>query len=114
VPSHDGVFAQLQSRLDVLTRRVGAITRDLRRPGDPDWKERAVEVENDDVLEGLDDASRIEVAQIRAALARLDAGTYGRCARCGEAIAPARLAAMPSATTCVSCAAVRHPSRNAS
>ena len=101
---HETVRAQLQSRLDVLLRRVSAIGRDLRRPGNPDWKERAVEVENDDVLEGLDDASRDEVAQIRAALARLDAGTYGRCARCGSASAPPRLLAMPSATICVSCA----------
>ena len=102
----EGVRAQLQSRLDVMLRRVGAITRDLRRPGDRDWQERAVDLENDDVLEGLDDASRSEVAQIRAALARLDAGTHGRCARCGGAIGPARLAALPSAITCVTCAAV--------
>ena len=101
---HDAFRTHLQDRIDVLLKRVGAITRDLRRPGDPDWQERAVEVENDDVLEGLDDASRAEVAQIRAALARIEHGTYGRCARCGRDIAAVRLAAMPSAITCVSCA----------
>ena len=100
------VRQHLQSRLDVLLRRVGAISRDLRRPADPDWTERATEVENDDVLEELDEASRAEVAEIRAALNQLDRGGYGRCARCGRPIAPARLAAMPRATTCVSCAAV--------
>ena len=105
MPTTDSVRSQLQHRLDVLLRRVGAITSDLRRPGHPDWAERAVEVENDDVLEGLDDATRIEVAQIRAALARLDSGAYGRCVACGRAIAPARLKAIPSATTCVACAA---------
>lgn len=96
--------AELEGRLDVLLKRVDRITGDLRKPGDPDWQERATELENDDVLEGLDDASRAEATAIRAALQRLDAGTYGRCARCGQEIAAARLAALPSATTCVVCA----------
>jgi len=98
------VRAELQERLAVLLKRSAAIAGDLRRPGHPDWSERAVEVENDDVLEGLDEATRAEVAQLRAALARLDAGSYGRCARCGRPIAPERLAAIPGATTCVGCA----------
>ena len=100
------VRRHLQSRLDVLLKRVSAISRDLRRTSDPDWAERATEVENDDVLEELDEASRAEVAEIRAALDQLDRGAYGRCTRCGRPIAPARLAAMPSAITCVSCAAI--------
>lgn len=45
------------------------------------------------------------VAQIDAALARLEAGGYGRCERCGQPIAPARLAARPAAATCIGCAA---------
>jgi RNA polymerase-binding transcription factor DksA len=44
------------------------------------------------------------IAQIDAALARLDSGGYGRCERCGQPIAPERLAARPAAATCVSCA----------
>lgn len=98
------VRTQLQARLDALLKRVGEITDDLRRPGDRDWQERAAELENDEVLENLDESSRAEVAQVRAALRRLDAGTYGRCARCGEPIGAARLAAIPSTTTCVACA----------
>jgi RNA polymerase-binding transcription factor DksA len=100
----DAIRAALKHRLDVLTRRAGAITADLRQPGHPDWSERAVEMENDDVLEGLDEATRAEAAQLRAALARLAAGSYGRCARCGREIGAARLEAIPSATTCVACA----------
>lgn len=41
---------------------------------------------------------------IRAALARVDAGTYGRCATCGGAIPAARLELRPFAATCVPCA----------
>lgn len=98
------VRADLERRLGVLLARVDRIAGDLRKPSDRDWQERAIELENDDVLEGLDGASRAEAAAIRAALRRLDAGTYGQCARCGRAIAEARLTALPYATTCVACA----------
>jgi len=39
-----------------------------------------------------------------AAAARLDAGTYGVCERCGDQIAAERLAALPGTRTCVDCA----------
>lgn len=98
------VRADLERRLEQLLRRVDRISDDLRKAGDRDWQERAIEVENDDVLEGLDDASRAEVAAIRMALRRIESGTYGECARCGREIGQARLTALPSATTCVACA----------
>jgi RNA polymerase-binding transcription factor len=41
---------------------------------------------------------------LERALTRLDAGTYGNCERCGNAIAPERLDALPDATHCVRCA----------
>ena len=55
-------------------------------------------------------AARLEQAQGRLAeldqaLARLAAGSYGSCERCGQPIAPARLAARPAARTCIACAA---------
>lgn len=46
-----------------------------------------------------------ERAEVDAALARRDAGTYGICVVCGNAIAPGRLEARPMATTCIDCAA---------
>jgi DnaK suppressor protein len=45
--------------------------------------------------------TRIE--RLRAALARLEAGSYGRCLECGASIGAARLRALPDATTCVAC-----------
>lgn len=51
--------------------------------------------------------AREHLAQIDAALARLAGGSYGRCERCGEPIADARLAARPVTTTCIRCAARR-------
>ena len=44
------------------------------------------------------------LAAVDAALARLDAGGYGTCARCGGPIGAARLEARPVATTCIACA----------
>jgi DnaK suppressor protein len=41
--------------------------------------------------------------QLAEALDRLRGGEYGVCEECGEAIAPARLRAMPEVTTCVRC-----------
>ncbi len=42
-----------------------------------------------------------EIADVCDALKRIEAGTYGRCADCGEAIGDERLRAMPDATRCV-------------
>jgi DnaK suppressor protein len=43
------------------------------------------------------------LAQVDSALQRLDAGTYGICARCGQAIAVERLEALPYAIYCITC-----------
>ncbi len=43
------------------------------------------------------------VNRISAALERLNDGEYGTCVECGEAIAPARLRALPEVQTCVRC-----------
>ena len=98
------VQAQLQQRLDQILRREGAIEGDLRQPHDPDLEERAIEAENDEVLEGLDELSRAEARQIREALRRIGDGTYGTCTRCGKPIGAARLVAVPSTPYCLSCA----------
>jgi RNA polymerase-binding protein DksA len=44
------------------------------------------------------------LAQIDAALDRLDEGTYGKCRRCGEDIEAARLEAIPYTPFCANCA----------
>lgn len=41
--------------------------------------------------------------QIEEALQRLDAGLYGRCTACGEAIEAERLAILPATTLCIGC-----------
>lgn len=41
--------------------------------------------------------------RVQEALARLDAGTYGRCIECGTALPDERLDARPEAARCVNC-----------
>jgi len=46
---------------------------------------------------------RERASRLAAALERVRQGDYGTCEECGEAIAPARLLALPEVTTCVRC-----------
>ena len=50
---------------------------------------------------------RHHLAEVEAALVRVDAGSYGVCERCGSgsAIGDARLEALPAARLCITCAA---------
>ncbi|HEX3620980.1 MAG TPA: TraR/DksA C4-type zinc finger protein [Acidimicrobiales bacterium] len=61
-----------------------------------------VSVERDRLLVVASDA-HARVAEIDAALARVDAGTYGICEACQQPIPEARLDAVPEATLCVAC-----------
>jgi DnaK suppressor protein len=46
--------------------------------------------------------------QAEEALIRIDEGTYGICAECGDSIPVARLEALPHTKFCVTCSASRH------
>ena len=50
---------------------------------------------------------RHHVAEVDAALDRVDAGTYGVCEVCGRDIGAPRLEALPAARTCIACASRR-------
>ena len=51
----------------------------------------------------LERSVRRHLDQVNAALARIEAGTYGICANCGKPINPARLEARPSSVLCIDC-----------
>jgi DnaK suppressor protein len=51
----------------------------------------------------LREHTRTAVAVIDAALARMDAGTYGMCTSCGRPIGAERLQALPAAALCIDC-----------
>lgn len=95
---------ELEERLETLRRRTNKVERSLRRERDHDSQERAQEAENDEVLERLDAGGIADIEAIENALARIDAGTYGVCANCGQDIAVGRLKAVPFTHTCIDCA----------
>ncbi len=99
---------KLTLRKAELERRIDALETDIRRgrggPLSADSEEAALEQENDEVLDALDDQAREELRQVEAALARIASGKYGFCEKCGQPIGPARLEALPYAVHCVRCA----------
>jgi DnaK suppressor protein len=52
----------------------------------------------------LRERSRGELEKVDAALRKLDDGTYGTCANCGNPIGGERLEAIPWAPYCIDCA----------
>src|SRR5262249_39998695 len=52
---------------------------------------------------GLADNEQHLLEEIDAALERIEAGTFGRCERCGQPISKERLRALPYSCHCVHC-----------
>lgn len=101
------IRGQLRRRLGDLMGRQDKIEAHFIRPDDPlpnDPEEQLPEAEMGDVYERLDDATRAEIMAVRAAIRRIDEGIWTICENCGENIPEARLAALPTATRCLSCA----------
>jgi RNA polymerase-binding transcription factor DksA len=101
------IRTRLLARREELAQRAAEAGADLRREHEPlsaDFSEQAVQRENDDVLRGLGDAARGELAGINRALARIQAGTYLTCSHCGAPIGARRLEAVPYADRCAACA----------
>jgi DnaK suppressor protein len=96
----------VQRRRELLARYRGALIRaeeelDAR---DVELVERASEEWDARVLTTLSHGDLDELGRITAAIERIDRGTYGLCVECDQPIEEARLAALPSATTCFDCA----------
>jgi DnaK suppressor protein len=56
-----------------------------------------------EIEELLRTAAEAALADVDAALRRIEQGTYGRCSRCAGLVSRARLEAVPSAPLCWSC-----------
>lgn len=102
--TYSDIATKLAARLVELNERAEEIEDDLRHPLDADFSEQAVDLADDEALEGIDDVLRAEARQIMLALSRIENGTYGVCTNCGADIPAARLEVQPIATRCVACA----------
>ncbi len=96
--------AALEALAGEYRRRAEAIRRDLSSPRSASFPEQAVQRQNDDVLRGLLAEAEDGLRQVQHARERLASGRYGVCTQCGAPVGAARLAALPAAERCVSCA----------
>ena len=98
--------AAAATRLAGLEREFGSVVESASQANtddehDPEGATLAFERQH---IAALVSQARERLAEIDAAVERLEAGSYGRCVRCGQPIAPERLAARPAAPTCIPCA----------
>jgi RNA polymerase-binding transcription factor DksA len=113
IDTYKGVLRQEEARLELELTDLGYLNPD--NPADWTAGANASEMNTAD-LNNLADADEeqeankaivqeleVRLKNIKDALARIEAGTYGVCTQCGEAIEPARLDANPAAETCISC-----------
>lgn len=97
----------LTDRLTELQARLRGIEEVLEGHDTKDWEELAVEREEDEVLESMGTSGQAEIRMIKAALARIEAGEYGICVRCGDEISAERLDVVPHTPFCHTCAAAK-------
>lgn len=98
------VEAKLNEKLAQLEERLAHLKKDMSKSHSADSSEQAVERENDEVLEGIGQETESAIQDVRAALVKISEGSYGNCSRCGAAINPQRLEALPETGHCVTCA----------
>jgi DnaK suppressor protein len=101
---HQDIAKALKARLSELKRRVAEIDRELHTQLSADSEEQAIDLENQESLEAIENFGVQEIQRIEQTLKRISEGTYGICTHCGEDIDPKRLKALPTATRCISCA----------
>lgn len=98
---------RLFERQQQIIKRIFDLEEDLHAVGDAEREiERADRIQaeaSEEILKKLDEQSRRQIDAIRAALNRIEAGTYGRCETCGKEINSARLEALPMARRCIRC-----------
>jgi RNA polymerase-binding transcription factor len=98
--------AAAQAQIEALTREfdeVVAASRASNADDEHDPEGATIAFERQQVVALLERARR-RLADVETAVRAVEAGTYGICKTCGRPIAPERLAARPSARTCVTCA----------
>jgi RNA polymerase-binding transcription factor len=114
----DRDFSTIKDELQRRRRRILEVSRradaelDALRSAerDPEFEEGAQSEHEQYTLARLGETQRRELAQIDAALARIEAGEYGLCKDCDQEIDPRRLAALPYALLCTECASRRERS----
>jgi DnaK suppressor protein len=98
----------LSMQRDELRREIGDSgadpdTDDVSFEGDAGFSDRSHSTEERSRTIAVVQALRSNLRDVERALAKLDAGTYGVCERCGRPIGDERLDAIPWAILCIDC-----------
>ncbi len=95
----------LQAQLAELTQHGSATVHDMVEDSEelPDPNDRATRESSINSELRMRDRDRKLISKIQQALERIDAGTFGLCASCGEPIGAARLRARPVTELCIEC-----------
>lgn len=91
---------------EVLLRRRRSLSQVFLRVGPADPAARWADYES--ALPPPTEGVRRELADIDAALARIQEGRYGDCLSCGGPMGLQRLRAIPEARYCMACSGQRH------
>jgi len=102
--NQDKVRKQLLGAKTELEKRIAMIHDHARKPLNADSAEQAAQLGNVEVVSALETEAVEELANINAALKRIEAGNYGICVTCGEKISEERLAIRPASLECMDCA----------
>ena len=102
--AHSALREGLEQRKQELLDKLERITANVRRGYEADSKERAKQLEDNEVVDALGNEARAELVKIGETLRRIDADEYGICVECGSEIGAGRLAAYPYADECIDCA----------
>ena len=94
-----GLVADISEAESAIAERLGDAVRDA---GDDQADAGAKTFQREHELALTQNARELLELSERA-LARIDEGTFGVCASCGQPIGKARLQAFPRATLCVAC-----------
>lgn len=93
----------LEARKAELETNLTHIEEALSEHHEAGFSDSAIEHEDDEVLEAQGTSGQNEIIAIDAALARIEAGTFGICISCEEPISEERLDIVPTAVKCKNC-----------
>jgi RNA polymerase-binding protein DksA len=97
--------ALIARRRDLMRRSEGILAEEQRllEEVEPDEQDAAATLTAVRLLDRMSDVELMHLRRVQAALDRIQAGTYGRCLRCGQTIDRARLDALPECDRCIDC-----------
>jgi DnaK suppressor protein len=101
----EAIREKLENQRDLLVEQISVEKLKLtpQTSQNPDRSALAMEYASHELDLALYERDHSTLAQVNAALKRINKGTYGLCEKCGDPINPERLEVLPYATLCIRC-----------